>query len=171
MAYALTQELTLIPPEDMRLYIDAFEDLTLELADGKIYKAITVLRAFPISALDEFLILNDEDGNEIGTVRDLNELDSESQRVLQDVLNQLYFVAEIIQVNVIEEQSHIPKWDVETDRGPRTFDLASTRRDIRILERGRILIRDADGNRYEIPDYRQLDAFSNSRPCPSDSFR
>jgi hypothetical protein len=95
-------------------------------------------------------------------VRDMNKLDSESRRVLQDVLKQLYFTAEIIQVNAIEEQSHIPTWDVETDRGPRTFDMASTRRDIRILERGRLLIRDADGNRYEIPDYRQLDAFSKA---------
>ena len=162
MSYDLKQELKLIPPEDMRLYIDEFEELTLELAGGEIYRAVSVLRAFPVSAQDQFLLLNEEDGDEIGTVRDLNELDAESRLVLNDELERLYFTAEIVQINAIEEQSHIPTWDVETDRGPRVFDMASTRRDLRVMERGRILIRDADGNRYEIPDYRQLDAFSKA---------
>lgn len=43
-----------------------------------------------------------------------------------------------------------------TDRGDRIFDVQSRNTDIHLLDGGRILIRDADNNRYEIPDYRKL---------------
>ena len=56
----------------------------------------------------------------------------------------------------------MPRWQVETDRGPRTFEIRSSRRDMRVLSAGRILIRDADGNLYEVPDYRQLDPQSRA---------
>ncbi len=45
--------------------------------------------------------------------------------------------------------------------GPRTFDVA-TRQDVRPLGQGRYLIRDVDGNRYEIRDTEALDPASRS---------
>jgi hypothetical protein len=51
---------------------------------------------------------------------------------------------------------------VETDRGRRVFELHSSRRDIRVLPGGRVLVRDADGNLYEIPDVRRLDVASHA---------
>lgn len=77
-------------------------------------------------------------------------------------LERNYFTPRIVQVNAIEVNYHVPKWDVQTDRGPRIFEIRSTRRDILILSGGRILIRDADGNRYEIPDYHRLDPVSQA---------
>ena len=156
----LCAELTLLEPTDLRLYLDEFEDLVLEM-DGEA-RTVRPVRAFPLTAADEFIILKDEEGEEIGTVRRLSDLDSSSRGVLASELEKAYFTPQILLVNEIEETHHIPKWDVETDRGPRVFEIRSQRRDIRIMNNGRVLIRDADGNRYEITDYRRLDAVSQT---------
>ena len=97
---------------------------------------------------------------ELGTILDLKELDDHSRAAVTGRLDLFYFTARITQINAIYEEFHIPKFEVETDRGPRSFEIGSTRRDIRILDGGRILIRDADGNRFEISDYRTLDPIS-----------
>lgn len=47
-------------------------------------------------------------------------------------------------------------------RDPRAFEIYSSRRDVRDLGGGRVLVQDADGNRYEIPDYRRLDPASRA---------
>ena len=158
--YNLHQELDLLDPERIRLSFDDFEDLTLE-RDGD-RQPVTVVRAFPLTAEGEFIVLRDAKGNELGAVRNASDLEPESRRALTAALERAYFTPKILRVNVITEEFHIPTWEVETDRGPRTFDIRSSRRDIRILSAGRILIRDADGNRYEIPDYRRLDPASRA---------
>ncbi|MEG1743471.1 MAG: DUF1854 domain-containing protein, partial [Clostridia bacterium] len=48
------------------------------------------------------------------------------------------------------------KWTVKTDRGVRSFDIKNRNRDIKILFDDRILVRDADDNRYEIPNMKSL---------------
>lgn len=159
--YNLKQELTLLEAKRVRLYIDEFEDLALEL-DGTCYKPVTAIRAFPVTAGDRFIVLRNEKKEEIGAIQDVSALNPESRKALRTELDRLYFTTFITQLNAIEEEFHIPKWDVETNRGPRVFELASTRRDMRILENGRILIRDADGNRYEIPDHRTMDEISQA---------
>jgi hypothetical protein len=125
--YDLTEELTLLEPKRVRLYIDEFEDLTLEL-EGKCYKPVTAIRAFPVTAGDRFIVLRNEKKEEIGTVPDVSTLDPQSRKALRTELDRLYFTTLITQINAIEEEFHIPKWDVETNRGPRVFELASSRR-------------------------------------------
>ncbi len=156
--YTLKQELNLLDPKRLRLYLDEFEELTVEL-DG-VPRPVTALRAFPLTAADQFVILRHSDGSELGAIRNTSDLNPDSRRVLAAELERNYFTPRIVQVNAIEVNYHVPKWDVQTDRGPRIFEIRSTRRDILTLSGGRILIRDADGNRYEIPDYHRLDPVS-----------
>lgn len=157
---ALHDELNLLDPNEVRLFLDEFEDLVLER--GGEHRTVSAVRAFPLSAESEFIVLRDENGDEVGTVRKLAELDPASRSVLSAELEKAYFRPQILQVYEIEENFHIPKFDVETDRGPRVFEIRSQQRDIRVMSNGRVLIRDADGNLYEIPDYRQLDPVSQS---------
>jgi len=160
-AYDLMGELTILNPTHLRICADAFGDLTLEMQNGEVHTAISPVLAFPITTKSHFIILKDKEGEELGIIQNADDLDSKSLNVLNDELKRVYFTPKIILVNAIEERNHIPKWDVETDRGPRVFEIR-TSRDVRVLGDGRILIRDADGNRYEIPDYRKLDNISQA---------
>jgi hypothetical protein len=156
--YDLENELNLLDPVEAILFHDAFDDLVLKVA-GRATPVVPA-RAFPHSSEDSFITLTDRQGDELGTIRDITALDSKSRQALETELERVYFTPEILKINGLKEVNHVPSWDVETDRGPLTFEIRSGRRDIRDLGNGRLLIRDADGNRYEIPDYRRLDPVS-----------
>ena len=51
-------------------------------------------------------------------------------------------------------------WKVETDRGTVAFRIRNRHSDIKCLDGKRVLIRDTNDNRYEIPDYTTLDMHS-----------
>ncbi len=159
--YKLEEELNLLDPETIKFYLNDFEDLILEVDGSKKHEVIPY-RAFPLTASDQFIALRSTEDEEIGMVRNMSDLDADSRRALHTELERAYFTPRITQVYAVEENFHVPKWDVETDRGPRVFEIRSSRSDVRVMASGRILFRDADGNRYEIPDYRRLDPISRS---------
>ena len=158
--YDLAEELTMLAPERVRLFRDSFEDLCLQL-DGSAVLPVSARRVFPISAPDRFVVLADKEGEEIGILSNTSALDNASRDALAVELEREYFCGQITRVlSMTGGRWQIQEWEVETDRGPRTFEIRSNRRDIRHLGGGRVLIRDADGNRFEIPNYRTLDRFS-----------
>jgi len=157
----IEQEMKVLDPKKVRLEVDRFQDLRLTYADDPEHKKISVLRAFPISAPDRLVVFRDEEGKEIGVVEDPQELDPGSRTVLMEELGKSYLMPKVVRINRIDESFGVPKWDVETDCGPRIFELRS-RRDARMMGRGRVMIQDIDGNRYEIPDYRTLDPQSRT---------
>jgi hypothetical protein len=158
--YDLDGELNLLKAGRVRLRHDEYEDLVLELDGGETHHEVQVRRGFPLSAQEEYLSLRDSEGHELGIIRSLTELDPASRQALAAELEKLYFVPQILRVTRIEERFHVPRWEVETDRGPRVFEIRSGRSDVRVLTAGRVLIRDADSNPYEIQDYRRLDPAS-----------
>lgn len=160
-AYDLTSELSPLDPKRIHLFVDRFQNLVLEM-NGEEKRVATVLRSFPLTAMDRFIVLRDEEDGEIGIVSDLSEIDAESRAAIQERLDVHYFTAEIIRINAMWEEFHILTWDVETDRGQRIVEIGSARRDIRTMENGRVLIQDADGNRYEIPNRARLDPASQT---------
>ncbi|MFH1007489.1 MAG: DUF1854 domain-containing protein [Candidatus Latescibacterota bacterium] len=156
----IEDEMDLLDPTKLRVLVDEFGDLEVQFEE-KVYPKVQALRAFPISTADRFIVLWDEDGEEIGMIEDPGALDAASGKVLADELERRYFIPRITRVNRIDESYEMPRWEVETNRGARHFEL-QTRQDARRLGGGRVLIRDADGNRYEIPNLARLDAASRA---------
>lgn len=160
-AYLLEQELNLFDAGQIRFHRDAFDDLVLEQGSEPV-AGVHVLRGFPYSDAERMISVRDSEGEELGIIADLADLDGDSRQLLEEELERVYFVPRITQVNDVEERFHIPKWNVETDRGHREFEIRSGRSDVHVLGGGRILIQDADGNHYEILDYRRLDLASRN---------
>jgi hypothetical protein len=156
----IEDEMDLLDTKELRVSLDTFGDLEVRLS-GEAYKNVQALRAFPISEALRFIVLREENGEEIGMIEDLGALGSSSRKVLKEDLERRYFIPKVVRINRIDESYGMPRWDVETDRGARHFEL-HTRQDARRLSAGRVLIRDADGNRYEIPDIRKLDPQSRA---------
>jgi hypothetical protein len=156
----IEDEMDLLDPKKLRVSLDAFGDLEVRLS-GEEYTKVQALRAFPISEAMRFIVLREENEKEIGMIEDPGAMEARSEKVLKEELERRYFIPKVVRINRIDESYGMPRWDVETDRGARHFEL-HTRQDARWLGAGRVLIRDADGNRYEIPDIRKLDPQSRA---------
>jgi len=115
-----------------------------------------VVRAFPLTMPWRYVILIDENDREVGLLRDLGDLDETSMKVLKDELERVYFIPKIKKIHRIKEEFGVLIWETETDKGPRRFEVTS-RRDVKKMGKRRIIVRDADGNLYDIPDYADLD--------------
>src|ERR1051326_2208881 len=133
-------------------------ELVLE-QEGEEPRIVKPVRALPLTDPDAWIGLMDEKGKPVHMLRSLKELDPESREILEQELEQLYFLPKISRINNIAEEYGVLRLEVETDRGPRAFEIR-TRENIRFLPDGRALLRDLDGNRYEIPSLGDLDARS-----------
>lgn len=123
---------------------------------------VQVKVGFPLS--DELAAVSfcNEDGEEIGVLTDAENLEESSAKALSDALSFTYFIPRITGVDEIKDEYGVTRWKVQTDRGPRTFEVQS-RHDIRPVGPGRYLVRDIDGNRFEISDIASLDPASRAK--------
>lgn len=119
---------------------------------------VKVSRLFPLTNPMQYIVLSDSDGDEICMLKDVVELDTESADALRAELDRIYFLPRIKHINSLRESMGILQWSVDTDKGPREFEVRS-RDDIRFLrhKRAQIIIKDMDGNRFEIWDAARMD--------------
>ena len=155
-AIKVTDGLKFLDASGVRFERNAFEELVIQLPDGSIRKRVEPVYAFPVSETSRYIALMDEESNEIGIIEDIKHLPHESRKILVEELQRRYFMPKIIKINALEGQFGITQWVVETSQGDVQFSLRS-RYDIVTLGSGRVLIKDADGNRYEIENYNKLD--------------
>jgi len=130
----------------------------VEFHGGKTLQGLEPRRLFPVSGLEKYITLLDEEGREQAIVRDIAQLLPESRAVLENSLREYYMIPKIKRfVEVNEKQTHYWIWTAETDRGTYTFEIRNYNQTVKPLYDGRVLIKDANDNRYEIPDVSKLD--------------
>ena len=95
-------------------------------------------------------------------VRDLDELEPDSRRVLATSLAEAGFVLEVTGVKQVDDEIEIRTFHVQTKQGPRRFQ---TLRDEwpRPMPDGGILLKDVAGDLYLVPDPKALDGKSRER--------
>lgn len=134
----------------------------LRLDGGESYEGLEPRRLFPVRMADKFITLLSEEG-EVAVIRDLSELSPESRAVIRASLDDYYLVPTITRIISAADKYGTLRWTVETDRGIRSFDIRNQNHDIRISKDGKVRVRDADDNRYVIPDYKKLDPHSRAK--------
>lgn len=132
----------------------------VEFYGGEKLTALEPRRLFPLSGLRNYITLLDSDLKEKAIIRSIDALMPESKQVIEECLETYYLIPRITAVLNIVEKFGILKWTIMTDRGERTIRIKNRHSDIKTLYDGRILIRDANDNRYEIPDVNALDKHS-----------
>ena len=128
-----------------------------EFYTGEKFYSLQPRRLFPVSGLTRYITLLDENGVEVAVIRNVDDLMDESREVIKECLEEYYLIPKIIHLLQTSEKYGILKWKVETDRGIKEFDIKNRHHDIKTFYDGRVLVRDSDDNRYEIPDYTKLD--------------
>ncbi len=155
----LKAALKLVTPKQVRFWHDEEGRFWVEIAGEGKFANVKPIRNFPIQARDRLISLLDETNQEIAILTTVHGLDPQSREALERELEKRYFVPRIQAIHHIEGRFGITRWFVTTDRGERVFDVRE-RSDVRYYPGRRVVIRDADGNLYEIPDYNQLDPYS-----------
>ena len=153
-----------------RIYIDRYTGklertdlyfVRLTLKDGTVYEDLEPRLLFPITNHTMFITLLDSHEKELGFVRDLEEIDEDSRRALEECFAEYYMIPKIQKVLKCVDKFGTLKWTVETDRGVITFDIRNRHSDIKHLRgTSRVIIRDSNDNRYEIPDIDNMDPHS-----------
>ena len=131
--------------------------LNVELYGGGSFERVEARRLFPITGIDKYVTLLDEEGAEVAVIRDVTTLMEESREVLLRALGEYYLIPRISEIYEAYEKYGLLKMSVNTDRGKYKFDVKSRNADIKIMYDGRVLIKDSSDNRYEIPDVSALD--------------
>jgi hypothetical protein len=119
-------------------------------------------RCFPLSHPAGFVSLLDLRGRDRACIEDPARLDQEARRALGSVLTQSEFLPLVTRIVHVVNEGTWSRWQVETDRGQRTF-IVDQEDNIRRLDDGRHIITDAFGMRFLVPVPDQLDG--HSRRC------
>ncbi len=137
---------------------DAFGRLILT-RPGEADCEVTPVRAFPLEAPDAGIALVDAFGHEQVWIERLDALPQALRAQVAAVLEGRDFMPVIQAIDSVSSSATPCSWEVKTDRGPNTLRLRSEQ-DIRRLGDGRLLVADADGLYYLIPDSNALDRAS-----------
>lgn len=118
-----------------------------------------ILRCFPWSLPDQYISLRNSDGKEVALVKELDDLDEASRKVVQEEMDKKIFNPKILEILDYVYEFGVSSVTARTDRGEVKFQIRS-RDDVRLLSPTRALFRDADGNVYELEDLTRLDPAS-----------
>ena len=119
-------------------------------------------RCFPLTGPDTCIAVFDSEGKEVGVLKGIDTLDTESRQALEAELDAFYFTPSLLRIRSLKLEASMWKWDVETQRGQVTFYLRGVRDSVHEVAPGRWQIYSVDGQRYEIGDINELDTRSQN---------
>ena len=149
-----------VDANSVRLRPASFCTVNAELFSGEVFEELEPRRLFPLSGTDEFISLLDPDGKEQMIVRRIADLDKESSDALCAALSDYYRIPKIEAITDCVDKNGIIKFTVETNYGAHTFNVKNRHADIKLLYGRRVMMKDGNDNRYEIPDINVLDSRS-----------
>jgi len=130
----------------------------LEKSNGEVIAALEPKKLFPYTDPDHYITLLEEAKNEKAVIKDISELSEESREAIEACFKEIYMIPNITKVYLRAAKAGALTLKVDTDRGgPITFRIRNSNSDIKMLSDVRMVIRDSDDNRYEIPDVTKLD--------------
>ncbi|HHT91601.1 MAG: DUF1854 domain-containing protein [Bacillota bacterium] len=145
--------------KSVRLRTTAGGLVSLGLGDT-FFPKVDLHLAFPFSDPERFISVREPEGDEIGLIRHIQELDPLSQEAVRKELRWRYYTPRIQRIISYKEEFGHTYWEVETDRGVHTFVTRGRDQTVRSISERRTLIIDVSGNRYEIADLEDLDVRS-----------
>lgn len=151
-----------------RIYIDGDmakftrKDITfvdVQLHDGTTFQNVEPRCLFPSSNGRKFITLLDENGAEQAVIRDLDNLPEEQKKIIEECLAEYYLIPRITKILNTTEKFGLITLDTETDRGPARIEIRNLLYGFKQVG-NRLLLRDGNDNRYEVPDLSKLDSKS-----------
>jgi len=144
---------------DFEVFVDALGRLVLRRPDGTEEVGVMPVRAFPLSDPGGLVTFCDADGREVASVPRLDRLQGDDRRLVEAEIARWEFLPVIRRVRSISPVDYPSVWEVETDRGEASF-LVPADEHVRLVRERGVLVTDAHGIRWWVPDRRALDRAS-----------
>ncbi len=151
---------------EIRLTVKDKIFVDVEFYTGEKYYDLEPRRLFPVSGLTKYITLLDSEGEEQFIIRQISNMEPEQAEMLVGCLEEYYRIPKITRLVSRSEKFKIWLWNVETDRGDYTFEIINHLQSMKLFYDKRILIKDANDNRYEIPNVYELDKHSQKLIMP-----
>jgi hypothetical protein len=135
----------------------------MELYDGRKFENLEPRRLFPLSGLEKYITLLDEEGVEQAIIRDLRTLPPQERKTIEDCLREYYLIPKVTKITDSREKYGVVTLEVETDRGNAVIEIRNLLYGMKLLYGSRVLLGDGSDNRYEIPDLTALDKQSRQK--------
>lgn len=143
------------------LHRDAFGQLAVHWADGRVTAPVTPVRHFPLSSPAEGFSLVDAAGHEVLCLTGIAELSASDRHVVEDALAVREFMPVITRIRRVSSFNTPSTWTVDTEQGERQLTLKGEEHIRRLAGGGgRLLIADSHGLQFLIPDFTRLDRHS-----------
>ncbi|HTE19775.1 MAG TPA: DUF1854 domain-containing protein [Armatimonadota bacterium] len=149
-------DLRVLDPRKTRLYTDSYNRLQLEIGIEERYGPVRAVRCLPLTRPDEFISIQADEGDEIGIIPSLAELDRESLAAVEKDLELYYLKADVLAIRKVDSRNGVITWDLDTSMGPRTVYVRD-RQNIRPLPDGSTILTDIYEAKYRIPPTDTLD--------------
>ena len=148
-----------LDPEELKVFRAEDGSLRAQIGDELTVLSPRFIRARPLEDPDLYISVRgvDPNGKEFGLLRNWRRLDPESRRLVQAELDQRYLHARITRIVALKEYGGLHSCVLETDRGLREVTFRDVRDNVIYIGASRVLITDAEGNRYDITDTGALD--------------
>ena len=157
---------TFIDGNEIRITVKDKIFCDVEFYTGDKFTDLEPRRLFPVSGLSEYITFLDSEGEEKFIIRKLDNMEPEQKALLLGCLEEYNRIPKITRLISRSEKHKIWMWNVETDRGEYTFEIINHIQSMKMFYDRRILIKDGNDNRYEIPDIYALDKRSQKLILP-----
>lgn len=126
--------------------------------NGEEYGRIILARTMPYTNPFAYISVMTKEQEEIGIIKDVDELDEKSCEIIKAELERRYFCNSILSIISAKSKMGYLYMEVDLDKGRKTFAVSDVTKNIQMLDfDGKILVTDVDGNRYYIENLDKLD--------------
>jgi len=158
--------MNLLDPQNIEFQRTETGIFNCAIENDKTYENIFCVPLFPLSDPDNFISINItaefDRFKEIGIIEDLNDLPSEQQDIIKDIIRIRYLIPEIINIRKIIKKPGLYEWDVITDRGEKIFFFHYSHENISVTDKKIIIITDIHKCRYKISSIKKLPSKAQS---------
>ena len=168
---ASSLDLSYFDPEEVRVWRGSDGSVYCTIGDELTVLTPMFIRSHPLSDPDRYISIRGVEpkkrsvamGKEFGLLRNWHRLDPESHAIVEAELERRYLYARVLAVLSVRDYSGVQVCEFDTDRGRREVTLRDVRDNVIYVGRSRVLITDAEGNRYDVVAVDELDSDSQAR--------
>ncbi len=163
-------ELRYLDPEQVRVFRGENDRVYATVAGEFTVISPLFFRSHPLTDPDRYISMRGTKpkpdgetlGREFGLIRQWRRLDPESRALVEASLERRYLHPVVRRIVSLREFSGVQVCVFDTDRGMREVTLRDVRDNVIYLGSSRVLITDAEDNRYDVVDVDALDAGSRT---------